>query len=61
MIKKLEQLRLKHKISKAELCRLGSISKAQYYNYLKTDNIPYNVVERMINGLGYKIAIVIEV
>ena len=60
MINKIEKLRLKHKISKAEVCRLGQISKAQYYNYIKTNNIPYNVVERIENGLGYELLIVLK-
>lgn len=59
MISKIEKLR--GKISKAEVCRMAGISKAQYYNYLKGANIPYNVVERIINGLGYKLTVIKEI
>ena len=59
MIDKIESLR--GKMSKAQLCRLSDISLSQYYNYLKGSQVPYNVIERMINALGYKLIIIKEV
>lgn len=61
MIEKIEKLRLEKNISKAELCRLAGISKAQYYNYIKTNNIPYNVVDRIITELGFKLVIIKDI
>ncbi len=60
MIEKLERLRVKHKKSKAEIARYGKVSTQQYYNYLKTENIPYKVVENILQELGYKMIICLD-
>ena len=61
MIKKIEKLRLEKNISKTELCRMVNISKAQYYNYINTNNMPYQVVNRIITELGYKLVIIKDI
>lgn len=61
MIGKIEKLRLEKNISKTELCRMANISKAQYYNYIKTNNVPYQVVDRIITELGYKLVIIKDI
>lgn len=61
MIQKIEKLRLEQGISKAKLARCVGISLKQYYNYIDTNNIPYNVVDRIITELGFKLVIIKDI
>jgi len=60
IIDKVEQLRLKGKVKKTDLCKMAGISLAMYYNYIKGMSMPYDTAERLISALGYKMAIIAE-
>lgn len=57
MIKKIEELRKQRKpfLSKQRLCDEAGISKAMYYRYIKKNDAPYKVVEKLARVLDLEI------
>lgn len=60
IIEKIENERLRQKLSKEKLCRLSGLSKSNYYNYYNGSEPPYKAIEALFTGLGYKLSAIKE-
>lgn len=58
MVKKIESIRISNKVSKSALIKGIGVSRSQYYKYLEGGYVPYDVVERAFDYLGYKLVLI---
>ena len=61
IIDKIEKLRIRHNKRKTVLAKDAGISVGMYYKYVNGSPVPYDVAERMLTALGYKLIITVEI
>ena len=58
MIENIEKLRKLHKVTKLELCKECGISAQMYGKYLKGSQLSADHAKKMIEYMGYQLAII---
>ena len=60
IFKRIDNLRIKANMRKTVLARGAGISTAMYYKYLQGSSVPYDVADKILTILGYKLLITVE-
>lgn len=58
MIEKIEKLRRLHKVYKSDLCKACGVSAKMYGYYLTSGSIPLDKAEKMLEYMGYELAVI---
>lgn len=59
MIENIEKLRVANKVKKSDLCHICGVSPKMYGYYLKNGSITVDYAKKMLNYMGYDLAIIL--